>query len=204
MSKLYTCIDLNKIDEAIQACFQLIEFRSTKNASEQIPELEEKCIRAMIGKSVANYQKATDDKDKAGMDSGRRTLDRVDGLLSKISTVSESKAWIWEVRAAFDEMVGRSVKVLEHSMKEYRSILAVSGWETNPDDVTKMCNLVLKISEILKAEGSRPNLMKCKMMINSVVKKIRSAYINESEIPELVAEIETRLREIESLLKQNK
>ena len=64
MNKLYTCIDLNKIDEAIQACIQLMQFRARKNASENIPEIEEKFVRAIIGKSVAKYEKATQENDK--------------------------------------------------------------------------------------------------------------------------------------------
>ena len=203
INKLYTCIDLDKLDEAIQASLQLIEFKSKKNSSEEIPEIEEKCVRAIIGKSVHNRLKASESNDKVALDSAKRTLNRCEELLNKLSTASESKTWIWEVRADFDEMTGRSVNVLDHLMKEYRSIQAISNWETNHENAKKMCNLVLKISDILKAEGSRPNLIKSKLLLKGIINKLKRAYFNKADIPEEITQLESYQNEIETIIKKS-
>ena len=181
-----------------------MQFRARKNASENIPEIEEKFVRAIIGKSIAKYEKATLENDKAAIDSASRTLERVNDLLTKISTGPQSKSWIWELRATFDEVTGNFSEVLDHSMKEYRSILSIAGWETDIKQVSKMVELVLKISQMLKKEGSRSSLMKSKMMLNGVVKKICSAYFEKSEIPAEVSELEALQNEIETLMKKTK
>merc|ERR1719330_810280 len=73
-SKLYTCMDLKKYDEAIQACLVLIDFKLKRNASEGIPNLEEKVVRGIVGGTVKAYQKAKEDNDKAAIDSAKRSL----------------------------------------------------------------------------------------------------------------------------------
>ena len=51
ISKLYTCIDLKKYDEAIQTCTELLKLGARAKSSDQIPPPEEKCIRAIVGGS---------------------------------------------------------------------------------------------------------------------------------------------------------
>eukprot|EP01083_Nonionella_stella_P024289 67128_1 len=65
VSKLYTCMDLEKYDEAVQACMTLIDFKSKRNASEEIPHIEEKVARALVGSSLKRYGSASSSGDIA-------------------------------------------------------------------------------------------------------------------------------------------
>jgi len=178
-----------------------MQFRGRKNATENIPPIEEKCIRAIVGKAVTKYENAVMNIDEAALDSAKRTIERVDELLTEISRTTESKSWVWEIRAIFDGITQNSANVLDLSMKEYRSILSTSGWETDLNYLSKMSVLIFKISDILKSEGGKPNLLKCKMIVNGVAKKIRRAYFDKSDMPQIVDELEQLQRHIEDDIK---
>mmetsp|Transcript_26713 Transcript_26713/g.39789 ORF Transcript_26713/g.39789 Transcript_26713/m.39789 type:complete len:767 (+) Transcript_26713:483-2783(+) len=199
VSKLYTCIDLKKYDEAIQACHQLMDFKAKKNESEAVTGIEEKCIRAIVGGALAAYDNAIANDETAAIDSSRRTLARVRELLVRISSTLKSEAWIWECNAYFNERIGRSDQVMEDLMKEHRALQSVSGWETDKVQLSKVCRVVTQISELHREEGSRESLVKCKFLIKAVVKKIEAAYFNR-QIPEETAQLENILSEVEKLI----
>ena len=137
-SKLFTCLDLAKYDEAIQACNELLDFKATANLAEAVPPLEEKCVRAIVGGSIESYTKAKD--DKAALDSARRTLTRVHALLERLSSSETTEPWIWETLAYFNAQIGQDEAVLDNLMKEYRSLQSVQGWEKDTAQVKKICH----------------------------------------------------------------
>lgn len=198
ISKLYTCIDLKKYDEAIQACNVLMDFKSKKNASEAIPALEEKCVRAIVGGSMEVYKESSG--DQAAMDSARRTLSRVHDLLDRLSSSSKTEPWIWETLAYFNAHLGGDEQVLENLMKEYRSLQASRGWEKDPIQVKKVSQVVKHIVQLQKEDGNKEALVKCKLLLSGVVKKIRAVHLDESKLPEEVETLEQLLLEIESQL----
>lgn len=187
ISKLYTCIDLEKHNEAVQSCNILLDFKSTKNMGEAIPPLEEKCVRAIVGGSIEAYRCARD--DKAALDSSRRTLTRVHDLLERLSSSSTTEAWIWETLSYFNSQIGRDEAVLENLLKEYRSLQACRGWEKDPGQVRRVSQVVMQIVQHQMEDGSKESLAKSKLLLSGVVRKIRAVYMNESEFPDDVSDL---------------
>lgn len=204
VSKLYVCIDLQKYDEAVQATHQLLDFKSRKNASEAVPELEEKCVRAVVGGALGTYEAARASEDSAASDSAKRTLARVDELLKRISSTAKTEAWVFETCAYFNDRVGRGDRALEDLMKEHRALQAVGGWETDAAQLKKVCQVALQITEINRSEGSKESLVKCKFMLNGIVKKVRVAYFDDSALPEELHQIESTLVDINKMIVEAK
>ena len=175
-----------------------MDFKSKKNASEAIPALEEKCVRAIVGGSMEVYKESSG--DQAAMDSARRTLSRVHDLLDRLSSSSKTEPWIWETLAYFNAHVGGDEQVLENLMKEYRSLQASRGWEKDPIQVKKVSQVVKHIVQLQKEDGNKEALVKCKLLLSGVVKKIRAVHLDESKLPEEVETLEHLLLEIESQL----
>jgi hypothetical protein len=194
---LYTCIDLKKYDEALQACNQLLDFKAKKNASEAIPSLEEKVVRAIVGGSLVSYKEAIEGQDQAAIDSARRTLSRVRDLLTRLGSTSKSEPWVWEVSAFFNETVGRDEQVLEDLMKEYRALQTIRGWETDNVALPKICRVVQQIHDIHKQGDSKEDLVKLKFLLKGVMKKVEAAYFNK-EIPEEAKKLGEVLTEVET------
>ena len=139
-SQLYTCIDLGKHDEAIQACDTLLDLQQTRS---QVPNLEEKCVKAIVGKTLS-----LDRSD----DSTKRTLMRLHTLLDRMSSKANAEPWIWETLAYFHEQVGWDEQVLENLLKEYRALQAVPAWERDDGQVKKVVAVVSQISRFYVAE----------------------------------------------------
>lgn len=194
---MYTCIDLKKYDEALQACNQLLDFKAKKNASEAIPSLEEKVVRAIVGGSLVSYKEAIEGQDQAAIDSARRTLSRVRDLLTRLGSTSKSEPWVWEVSAFFNETVGRDDQVLEDLMKEYRALQTIRGWETDNVALPKICRVVQQIHDIHKQGDSKEDLVKLKFLLKGVMKKVEAAYFNK-EIPEEAKKLGEVLTEVET------
>lgn len=194
---MYTCIDLRKYDEALQACNQLLDFKAKKNASEAIPSLEEKVVRAIVGGSLVTYKEATESKDQAAIDSARRTLSRVRDLLTRLGSTSKSEPWVWEVSAFFNETVGRDDQLLEDLMKEYRALQTIRGWETDSVALPKICRVVQQLHDIHKQSDSKEDVVKFKFLLKGVVKKIQAAYFNK-DIPEEAKKLDQVLAEVEA------
>eukprot|EP00579_Thalassiosira_antarctica_P010091 CAMPEP_0201915082 /NCGR_PEP_ID=MMETSP0903-20130614/5098_1 /ASSEMBLY_ACC=CAM_ASM_000552 /TAXON_ID=420261 /ORGANISM="Thalassiosira antarctica, Strain CCMP982" /LENGTH=1083 /DNA_ID=CAMNT_0048450621 /DNA_START=44 /DNA_END=3295 /DNA_ORIENTATION=+ len=199
VSKLYICIDLKKYDEAIQTCTELLNLIARQKSSDSIPALEEKCIRAIVGGSLQNYHDARTASDEAALDSSKRTLARVRQLLDKLKSSTKSEAWLYEVSAYFNEEMGWREDVFDDLMKEYRTLQSVKGWEEDPVKVSQMTNLVKDIFSHRKTEGTKESLVKCKFLINGVVKKLRSAS-SESEAQTEVAELDALLSDLEEAM----
>ena len=199
VSKLYTFIDLEKYDEALQACNQLLDFRMMKNASESIPPLEERCVRAIIGGALVSYKEATESKDNVAIESTRRTLSRVRDLLLRLGSTSKSEPWVWEVSAFFNDTVGLDEQVLENLMKEYRALQTIRGWETDDVLLPQVCRVVRQIYEIHKQSNHKEDLVKFKFLLKGVVKKIQASYFNR-EVPNEAKDLESLLTEVESVI----
>lgn len=194
-SKLYTCLDLGKYDEAIQACNMLLDQRSEKQVSAGIPPVEEKCVRAIVGGALQTFQDSMG--NEISMDSARRTLSRVYSLLERISKMEIAKPWLFDTIAFFHDQIGNDEKVMENLMKEYRSLLTIDGWEKDNYQIKKLCQTVSHVAHIHAAEGSRESLTKARIHVNGIVKRILSARPDDATVPEEVSQLEKVLLNIE-------
>ena len=195
VSKLYTCIDLKKWDEAIQTCTELLNLKARINSSDDIPTPEEKVIRAILGGSLQNFRDARSSGEKIALDSSRRTLSRARQMLDKLKSSTTSEVWLYEVSARFNEEMGLTEAVYEDLMKEYRTLQSAKGWEDDTASVSQMTNLAKEICAYHKATGTKEGLVKCKLLINGITKKLRSA-VGDSEIPKEVAELDALLSDL--------
>ncbi len=183
VSKLYTCMDLKKYDEAVQACQVLIDFKSKRNASEGIPSVEEKVIRGIVGGVISTYQQAKDADDTPALDSAKRSLSRVRELLTQLESTMKSEPWLFETTAFFHESVGCDDLALENLMKEYRALQSIRGWETDKSACPKLCEVISQIAALKHKENKKEELKKFKFLVNGVVKKIKAAYFDHSRLP---------------------
>jgi len=197
VSKLYTCLDLRKFDEAAQACDILLDLKSSKS-SQGVPELEEKCVRAIVGGTVHNYVTANEKGDKIALDSARRSLVRVQDLLDRLGS-STSLPWVYEIRAFLSGQVGLDMEVFENLMKEYRSLTSVRSWEKDDQQVRRVCRTVTQI--VHYQQSTKEELTKSKFLLAAVVKRIiqsrshGSLPVEVKEMEQLLAEITIKLQD---------
>ena len=196
VSKLYTCLDLEKYDEAIQSCNILMDLRGQRGASDNIPPLEEKCVRALVGGTIKKL--GDSHGDAAALESARRSLSRVHGLLERINA-SQSEPWVLETLAFFHDQVGKDEKVLEYLMQEYRVLQGVAGWEKDNFLIKKITDIVLHIVSIHKHDGSKEHITKARFLVRGVLRRIQSVHIDETSLPLEIGRLETTLNELESL-----
>jgi tetratricopeptide (TPR) repeat protein len=198
ISKLYTCLDLEKCDEAILACNTLLDLRSQRQASDKIPHLEEKCVRAIVGGSIKQYNDAAGKQDEVSMDSARRTLSRVHALLDRLNASADSSPWILETTTYFHERTGQdSVKVLETLTKEYRALQTNVLWEKDDVLVNKLCQVVSHMVHIHKQQGTREGLVQSRFILRGVVQKISTARSDDSSIPSAVQRLEQLMSDVD-------
>jgi len=198
-TKLYACIDLKKYDEAIQACNQLLDMKARRNAAEGIPPLEERCIRAIIGGVLRNYDTARVSKDEACISSSKRSLLRLRELLDKMESSSKLEPWFYEVSAYFNGQMGWQEDVFNDLMKEYRAMQSAPGWEADPYRIHKMTLLMKDIFQWYLKDGSKESLTKCKFMLSGVAKKIRN-YFDPSDPPKELADFDAMIEKLNELL----
>ena len=196
VSKLYTCLDLEKYDEAIQACNMLMDLRERRGASDNIPPLEEKCVRAIAGGVIQNLQSSLG--DDAAVESARRSLSRVHALLERINSSSQSEPWVLETLAFFHERVGKDEKVLEYLMQEYRALQGVAGWEKDSFLVKKITDVVVHITSIHRQHGTKEHMTKARFLLRGVARRIQSVHIDEAFYPPEVSRLEKVLTDLES------
>jgi tetratricopeptide (TPR) repeat protein len=195
VSKLYTCLDLNKFDEAVQACEMLLDLRKSKQASDGIPPLEERCVRAIVGGTLKSFEASAGNEIQ--LDSSRRTLSRVHALLERLSTSSDAEPWTFETMAVFNQAVGQNEEVLDNLLKEYRSLQAVAGWEKDNKLVIKICRVASQISNLYCQKGDKQNLTKARFLVGGVKQKIEASRPGDNTIPEEVLQLAHVMDEIE-------
>lgn len=196
VSKLYTCLDLRKFDEAAQACGVLLSLKSSQ-PSKGIPELEEKCVRAIVGGMVENYVTAKEKADKAALDSARRSLVRVQELLDRLAA-STSAPWVYETKAFMYGQVGLDMEVYENLMKEYRSLTSIRSWEKDDQQVERVCRTVSQI--VHYQQENKEELTKSKFLLSGVLKRITKARSHGGSLPGDVRGLEVLLMEVTAKL----
>lgn len=201
ISKLYTCIDLYKYDEAIQACDILLDLKAKNNYSEKVPDLEEKCVRAILGAVLKKYKDSYG--DAVALDSARRTLSRFHELLDRMTSSTKTDPWVWDTFACLNEAVGCDKAVLENLMKEYRSLQSYKGWETDQFQVLKVIQVVAHISRFHTIDGTKDSLVKCKFLLKGTINKIKAAYVDATKIPVELDKLEIILVDVESKLESD-
>lgn len=175
-------MDLKKYDEAIQACFVLIDFKAKKNQSEGVPPLEEKVIKALVGGAIKSYNDANDSQDITAIESARRSLGRVRDLLATLRS-SMKEPWLFEISAYFSECIGRADLAIGDLMREYRSLLNFRGWETDLKMLQRVCRVISQMAELHVEENDPEQVKKFAFLVNGVVKRIKAAYFDPSKLP---------------------
>lgn len=178
---------------------ELINLKARRNSSDDIPTLEEKVIRAIMGGSLHTFRNARASSDKIALDSSKRTLTRLRDLLDQLKSSSKSESWLYEISATFNEEMGLMEDVLDDLMKEYRTLQSVKCWENDTASISKMTSLVKEIYAYHKTAGVKEGLVKCKFLINGVSKKVCRANC-DSDMPKEVAELNDLLLEIENII----
>jgi len=200
VSKLYTCLDLRKFDEATQACSVLLDLKS-RTSSQQIPDLEEKCVRAVVGGTVELYLAAKETSDNIALDVARRSLVRVQELLDRLGATM-SDPWVYETRAFLYGQVGLDKEVFENLMKEYRSKTSVRSWEKDDQQVRRVCSTVTQIVNYQRE--NREEMIKSKFLLSGVVKKIKQARSDGGSVPQEVIGLHMLLAELNAKLDEQK
>jgi tetratricopeptide (TPR) repeat protein len=202
VSKLYTCLDLEKYDEAIQACNTLLDLREQRKASDGIPALEEKCVRAIVGGTLKRFRQAN--SDPVALDSSRRTLSRVHTLLDRLTSSSDAEPWVLETMTVFYEQTAQDAdKVLDLLTKEYRALQSNLGWEKDNALVVKLCQVVSSMAHIHKSKQGREGLTQSRFALRGVLQKIQAARPEDSSIPSDVKRLESLLIGIDEMLAQS-
>lgn len=215
ISKLYTCLDLAKFDEAVQACLVILDFRKAKSVN-GVPELEEKCVRAIVGGVIGNFRtlketttttastttSTTTTQVDGALEASRRSLARVLDLLERLGANSK-EPWIFETMAYFYSQVGQEEQVLENLMKEYRSLQSVRGWEKDDAQVLQVCQVVTQIVRLHQLQpsssssgGKEKNVAKSKFLVSGVVKRVQQSRIDMTNVPEELGRLEQLLEEL--------
>jgi hypothetical protein len=114
-----------------------------------------------------------------------------------MTSSAKAEPWVWETFAMFNEAVGRDEEVLENLMKEYRSLQAYKGWETDQFQVQKVIQVVAHISHFHTSDGSKDSLIKCRFLLRGVINKIKQAYMDASKIPSELEKLENILLDVE-------
>ncbi len=198
-SKLFVCLDLEKYDEAVQACNMLLDLKTTHSV-EGVPDLQEKCVRAIVGGALRTYEKARADGEEATIDIERRRLTRVHGLLERIRT-AVNEPWIFETMAYFHHQVGQDKQVYENLMKEYRALSSVRLWERDDYQVIKICQVISQIVDYQR--GNKEELIKSKFLVSGVLKKIEKARADLGKTPEEVKNLEVLLEDVTKEIKNS-
>ncbi|GKY92056.1 hypothetical protein MPSEU_000177100 [Mayamaea pseudoterrestris] len=199
VSKLYTCLDLEKCDEAVQSCNILLDLQATNRATDGVPFVEAKCVRAIVGGALSQFEATKD--DPVAVESSHRTLSRVYELLCRISTSSDANdAWIFETLAFFHEQIGQDDKVLDYLMKEYRSLSGIAGWEKNDYNLRKVCGVVSHISHIYCTKTDRESFIKAKFILRGVLKTIQLARPDDLGIADEVESLKKAQTDVEERL----
>ena len=193
-SKLFICLDLEKYDEAVQACNMLLDLKTTHSVK-GVPDPKEKCVRAIVGGTIRTYEKARSDKDQTAIDIELRRLTRVHGLLERIRT-AVNEPWIFETMAYFHHNVGQDKQVYENLMKEYRALSSVRQWERDDYQVIKICQVISQIVDYQR--GSKEELMKSKFLVSGALKKIEKARADMGQNPDEIQNLEKLLEDITS------
>ena len=196
MNKLYICIDLKKFDEATQACIVLLDLKA-KMSTQGIPDLEERCVKAIVGGIIDQYVQAKNGEEDVSLDSVRRSLSRVHTLLERIRS-SSSEAWVFETMAYFHEQIGQDKEVFDNLMKEYRSLISVRAWEKDDHQVRKVCQVVSQIVHYQK--DSKEDLVKSKFLLSGLVKRVDKARVDMSYVPEEISSLRALLEEVSKKL----
>jgi len=201
VSKLYTCLDLEKYDEAIQACNVLLDLRAEKQKAEGIPPLEEKCIRAIVGGTLKKFQESQG--DEVALDSSRRTLSRVHALLDRVSTTDTPEAWVFESMTYFHEQTGQEAeKILNTLMKEYRSLQANAYWEKDNQLVKKICQTVSHIVRLHMNDKTLQSLVKSRFVAQGVIQTVRATRPDDTALPQEFIQLEQLLDDVNKRLKE--
>jgi hypothetical protein len=186
--------------------------------SDQVPPLEEKCIRAIVSGSLfqvceaEQYMKENVDRMNsaaASLESARRTLNRVSDLVSTLVSVAKvSDTWIYEVSAYLHKSTGQKSLLIDVLMKEYRALQSIAGWESNDTIFSRLCQVIDELASLYLSEDMREESLKTvemlkrfRYLLQGVIRKVRSAYYDQSNAPSTAIEkIESYVEKINGKL----
>ena len=163
---------------------------------QQVPDLEEKCVKAIVGGIIDRYRQQSKDDNKVALESTKRSLGRLQQLLQRLQS-SYTDPWIFEVTAYFNDAVGNDKEVFENLMSEYRSLTSIQAWEKEDQQVRKVCLVLTQIVQYQR--NTKEGLGKSKFLLGGVLKRIQKARVDMSSTPGEVSEIEQLLQEVVEL-----
>ena len=158
-----------------------------------VPDLEEKCVRAIVGESIKAFNASRE--DPVALDSAQRTIARVHELLDRLTSTSKAEPWLFETKAYFHEQIGDESGMFENLMKEYRALQAIPAWEKDDHIVRKVCQVASLIAHHHRQEGTKESLVKCKFLLSGVINRICKDRTDESKIPDEVTRLQKLLEE---------
>lgn len=181
-----------------------MDLKEQKQARDQIPPLEQRCIQGIVGGTVQALQKARQDKDEVALDSTKRSLARVLALLNRLKATNNPEPWLFETIAYFHEQLGEGTnqEVLDNLMKEYRTLQSVPGWEKDDHRVAKVCQVVGQVTEIQRRQGTKESLSKSKFLVRGVIQKVEKSRMDASKVPADVETLKGLLQDLEQALQK--
>ena len=224
VNKLYICMDLMKYDEAIQVQMQLLDFKTEKNTMKEIPDVDEKVIKALVGCSVTKYQEAIKEMTEmtasgnytsesmemltiiATVDSSKRTIQRVGELLGRISSVIKTEAWVWQIYAVYNQTLNRGDERIIDCLQKCQRALTVKNYENDVDKLNKVCDVTIRICNLFMKEQDDEqkktmNLNNARYALKAIAKKINAQYeFNMDDIPEKAKELFSLQEKVEAML----
>eukprot|EP00980_Cylindrotheca_fusiformis_P013497 scaffold3450_cov114-Cylindrotheca_fusiformis.AAC.2 len=165
--------------------------------SQNIPDLEEKCVRGIVGGTIDVYLAARKTGSQAALDSAQRSLTRVHTLLERIRA-SSSEPWVFETIAFFHEQIGQDTQVFENLMKEYRSLSSVQNWEKDEYQVRKVCQVVSQIVHYQRS--SKEELVKSRFLVSGTIRKLEVARADIRGMTGELTSLKSLLEELTLLL----
>lgn len=168
-TKLYTCLDLGKYDEAIQSTNLILDLTRDKNMA-QGTRIDPKCVKGLTGAVLKKL--GNSEGDKFAVESIKRTVERLHDLLERLVAELHDEPWTHESLSFFYKHVGRKEDLLESLHREYKILQSIDGWENDKELITKVCEIALEMCQIYALEGTREALTKARFLVKGLIKKI--------------------------------
>ena len=185
VNKLYCCMDLGKWDEAVQSVHTLLDFKTQKTSTAEIPDMDERVVRTLVNATIGQLEDSI--KEGHGKDSGDyiakvKSCERVGEMLGRISSVLKTEGWVWEVYAYYNQRLGRGEeRVLDCLMKLHRNLggKVFKGGAEDKEGIEKLCGLTIRVVSMNCKEKQgrgeqevKQARAKAKFLAGSVVKKM--------------------------------
>lgn len=185
-AQLYVCMDLGKVDEAVQSLHTLVTFKTSRNTMKDIPDVDPKVVRSLVYTAIVQLKEAREGEMAEGesaetraalVTSKERTLVRVGELLGRISSALKTAPWVWELYVFYYESLGKPRElVIETCMKHHRSLMAKWGDGGDEEIVRAACMATCKVAGMYLESEEVQDKSRARMLVNGFMKKVERAW----------------------------